>query len=374
MNDHFYRLLKIENFRGIQSLEIDGLARVNLFVGKNNCGKTSILESVFLLSGMSNPGLAINIDNWRGIALTNDTDLRNFFYDLKEENGFTLSGSHSSGCRKLEAFPDYKDLTVVQRSRPLVSNGPGDGNGKNIVRTEVASSVAEQLLSGLKYKFCRSKSGENSVYAATLSLSFSEEGDPAKFNVESPSEYKETVFARFPSGQIPYNPKLVEDIIQKKRKDVITRYLSLIEPKIQDVSMGMRGIVSVDIGLDALIPINLLGDGMLRMLAMLTYIRGTENGILMLDEIENGLHVSSIQHMLDMLIKYSRESNTQIFMTTHSMDVIRALSKISTVSDIGGDEVACFWIDKTETDRTRSYRYSPDDLKKAVDADIDPRH
>lgn len=39
MDKHFYETLKIENFRGIKSLEIDDLARVNLFVGRNNCGK-----------------------------------------------------------------------------------------------------------------------------------------------------------------------------------------------------------------------------------------------------------------------------------------------------------------------------------------------
>ena len=43
MDKHFYEKLKIENFRGIKSLEIDDLAQVNLFVGKNGCGKTSVL-------------------------------------------------------------------------------------------------------------------------------------------------------------------------------------------------------------------------------------------------------------------------------------------------------------------------------------------
>ena len=47
MEKHFYEQLKIENFRGIKSLEINDLARINLFVGKNNCGKTSVLEAAF---------------------------------------------------------------------------------------------------------------------------------------------------------------------------------------------------------------------------------------------------------------------------------------------------------------------------------------
>ncbi|WP_462136871.1 AAA family ATPase, partial [Candidatus Mycalebacterium sp.] len=53
MSEHFFKSIKIENFRGIESLKIDNLERINLFVGKNNCGKTTILESIYLLSGMS---------------------------------------------------------------------------------------------------------------------------------------------------------------------------------------------------------------------------------------------------------------------------------------------------------------------------------
>ena len=67
MDEHFYEQLKIENFRGIKSLEIDDLARVNLFVGRNNCGKTSVLEAASLLTGMSDPTLILGIENLRGL-------------------------------------------------------------------------------------------------------------------------------------------------------------------------------------------------------------------------------------------------------------------------------------------------------------------
>ncbi len=57
-----YKSLKITNFRCITKLEVDDLARVNLVVGKNNCGKTTFLEAVFLLIGATNPQLPININ------------------------------------------------------------------------------------------------------------------------------------------------------------------------------------------------------------------------------------------------------------------------------------------------------------------------
>lgn len=51
-DEPFFKSIAVKHFRGIKSLKIDELARVNLFVGKNNCGKTSLLESVFLLENL----------------------------------------------------------------------------------------------------------------------------------------------------------------------------------------------------------------------------------------------------------------------------------------------------------------------------------
>ena len=54
--------LTIEHFRGFSSFKIDQLARINLIVGKNNVGKTALLEALFLLSGPYNPSNALTIE------------------------------------------------------------------------------------------------------------------------------------------------------------------------------------------------------------------------------------------------------------------------------------------------------------------------
>ena len=56
-----FNRIEIERFRGIRYASIDGFKQINLFFGKNNCGKSSLLESLFLASGMSNPILPIHI-------------------------------------------------------------------------------------------------------------------------------------------------------------------------------------------------------------------------------------------------------------------------------------------------------------------------
>ena len=65
--------LQIRNHHVFNELKIDQLSRINLIAGKNNSGKTSLLEAIFLLSGGGNAQLALNIMAFRGIDLVAGT-------------------------------------------------------------------------------------------------------------------------------------------------------------------------------------------------------------------------------------------------------------------------------------------------------------
>jgi AAA15 family ATPase/GTPase len=63
--------LEINNFRGIRKLELNDFNRINVFVGKNNVGKTTVLEALFLLNGASNAILPLKINGFRGPPCVN---------------------------------------------------------------------------------------------------------------------------------------------------------------------------------------------------------------------------------------------------------------------------------------------------------------
>jgi len=42
-----YQSFRIKNFRGFRDLTLDSLERINLIAGKNNVGKTALLEAIF---------------------------------------------------------------------------------------------------------------------------------------------------------------------------------------------------------------------------------------------------------------------------------------------------------------------------------------
>ena len=363
MDKHFYEKLEIENFRGIKSLEIDDLARVNLFVGRNNCGKTSVLESAFLLTGMSNPNLLSMIENWRGLFLNESSNLKNFFYNQKYTEGFRLLGGQRTGSRELNVVPIYGAFNVGQLV-PVPSDSSGTRRERDAIQTGVLSSATEQSLNGLKFRFTHSAK-ENRQYEATMSLVKS--GD-TPFDFQTDKDYKETTHIWLLGRS--YGPNMVDRMLNEKRKDVLVSSLQSIEPKVRDIRIGLNGIVMVDIGMDNFLPINHLGGGMVHVLNILSTIYWARNGILLIDEVENGLHVSSIKYLWEIILEASRQNHTQIFMTTHSSDVIKGLR-----SALQGksDSVACFWLSKLDDDRIKAYRYSPDRLEKALDAGIDIR-
>ncbi len=87
-----YKKIKIENFRGINNLELNNLRQFNLLVGKNNCGKTSLLESIFIISNPADPFSPFRISNARGHYQTQPHSWTVFFNKMDIESPIRLTG------------------------------------------------------------------------------------------------------------------------------------------------------------------------------------------------------------------------------------------------------------------------------------------
>lgn len=370
MNEHFFKTLKIERFRGIQSLEIGDLERVNVFVGKNNCGKTTVLEAAFLLSSISDPHALIRMQNIRGVVLSEGSDdLRDFFYQRNHEKGIELTVLQVEGRRKLRITPLYGNLQAGQ-----VSGEPSTGLGNSgTMRAPhfAETSIPGQSLTGIRYDFVvRDKANKHENYEATTR--WTKPGNN-EFSTSLDSRYKETMPSYYMAGRQRYNPDLVDRMLHAKRKDLLLRILQSVDPNVADIRTSSQGLVSVDIGLDSFVPINLLGDGIMRILHILSTIEYASNGILFIDEIENGLHVTALERVWEVILDRSEKSNVQVFLTTHSADVIKSVRNVLD-RKLFSDSVACYDVVKFEKDdKTRAYRYSSRQLSQALDSGTDIR-
>ena len=77
---HQFDELAIRGFRGLSALKLDGLGTINILLGANDVGKTSVLEAVFLLTGLAEPKLSVRLQNWRNYLVNEIDDFSSIFF------------------------------------------------------------------------------------------------------------------------------------------------------------------------------------------------------------------------------------------------------------------------------------------------------
>jgi AAA15 family ATPase/GTPase len=352
-----YWSLIIENFRGIERLEITDMKRVNLLVGRNNCGKTSVLESIFLLSGMSNPQLPINIHNFRQLILTSDEDFSYMFRNLDFTIPIKIYGTLDTRKRDVTIKPLYVDYDPQQSNKTVE---------KDIINQQdrlTASTSFVRLVEGISINF---KNDHGQQYQSKISLKEKESSIPGN--------YKEELRCTFLNPQtitMQMDKRLEALLVQKKLQSVIN-ILKGIEAKIVDIRMGAGGMIYVDVGAEQLFPVNIMGDGMRRILAMLVALPDMKNGVLLLDEIENGLHYASLSVAWKALFAASKEYKVQLIATTHSYECIEAFSKTYEEMEAGGDDIRLYRIDR-EGNKHKAHAFTPQVLKSGIEKEFEVR-
>ncbi|MGK7955713.1 MAG: ATP/GTP-binding protein, partial [Crocosphaera sp.] len=166
------------------------------------------------------------------------------------------------------------------------------------------------------------------------------------------------------------------DLIQlTPKEDKVIEALQIINPDIErigfTVSQYTKQIRLKIKGEDQPIPLSSMGQGMYRILGLITTAVILENGVLLVDEIETGLHYKAQTDMWRLLIKTAQELNVQIFATTHSWDCICAYQEA--LEDIEDKSVGKLFRLDSKYGKLRAVEYKADDVSIAVDQGIEVR-
>jgi len=128
--------------------------------------------------------------------------------------------------------------------------------------------------------------------------------------------------------------ELWDSIALTDRENEVLNALRIIAPGVEDISVVGDPVSSREritivkvVGMEDPLPIRSLGDGMQRMLGIALALVNAKNGLLLIDEIENGLHYSVQQDLWRLIFGLSRRLNVQVFATSHSWDCIEAFQK-----------------------------------------------
>ena len=102
--------------------------------------------------------------------------------------------------------------------------------------------------------------------------------------------------------------------------------------------------IMVDVGFPKLLPINLMGDGIRKIFSLLVLMYISRDGIILIDEIDNGFHYSAMRQLWSAILISAKEFNTQVFATTHNEDSIRGLVQSVSNQDISQNLISAYKI------------------------------
>lgn len=347
-----YDKLYIQNFRGIDEIELNDFKHINLFVGENNCGKTSILEALFLVTGISRPLLAITINQLRGInySFGDDSEHLLLYHKLKYDNFINIKVEGDKIVRNLKITPH---ISTTQ-------NVSSDNKKEDLSKLAYSSLSNNKLVDGYKYEVSILEKNKNINFVASV---YPYGG---LFKEEISTNYKETIVSTLiNSTNILYQlPQNLNHLIKAKQIDKVVKVLQKIDHSIENIYAGTDNLIYCDIGLEQLIPINVMGDGIRRALSLIVSVANFSNGVIFIDEVENGFHFKSLEIMWKALIEASREFNVQIFATTHSIECVRELN--NAYQESNNHEIRLFRIERSEG-KLLTKSFSPSMLQLALE-------
>ena len=343
-----FNKIEIERFRGIKRASIEGFKQINLFFGKNNCGKSSLLESLFLASGLSNPLLPIHVNFIRGYNKARMDDLKLDFYNLDSSYPIHIRVEN-------EEKRDLK-ITFFEQKQKNVSLSAADAS--------ILSNLEEGKY-GLKFDF----KINDKQFESQLRFDSANSTDATRIISK---HYVESLRCTYLSPKYDFSASIqgLKYILQNKDEHFIIEGLKLIEPRVRDFIFADKEML-VDVGLGKRIPVNMMGDGARKIVSLLTAVYDCKDGALLVDEISNGFHYSVMHNLWKVLINAAIKNNTQLFVTTHDVDSIKGLRDAALTDN--RDIIAAFKLLKTADDELNAYHYSLESLNYSINQEIEIR-
>jgi hypothetical protein len=370
------RSFTVKNFRGLRELTIGPLERVNLIAGKNNVGKTALLEALWLHSGPNQPRLGMSVNAFRGLEGLDPREvLHELFwsFDPNIEIELIASGDWGPGHRVLQIRLKELDITQLPLGTPGGVEPQANEQaalGSRLSREQIIMDYKDETGSSLKSE---GWVGERQVGALlTEQTLFSRQASIGKLPVSIilPARHKS-------SPQVDSERFGKLEVVSKHEQ--VVEVMKRIEPRLKKLTVIPRTstppvpMLHAELeGYARLLPLPLLGDGMARLSSLALAIASARDGLVLVDEIENGLHHTVMKKVWSGIAQFAREFNVQLFATTHSLECIRAAHDA-----FSADELYDFRLHRLDrvkdTDTIRAVTYERETLDAAIEIDSEVR-
>jgi ABC-type dipeptide/oligopeptide/nickel transport system ATPase subunit len=363
MTELFLDSLQVSNFRVFRHLEVARLGRVNLIVGKNNTGKSSLLEALFIYAREGHPAAIWDMLIARGESKT--------FKSLRE---IEMAGEQRALDIRylLHNRSELKDVQQIQigslhcpdkRLSLSIEYHTADEQGQITGQMPMFETIEELFL------VVQAGNKPDAAYNLDRYLAryFSHPREDTRgipCILVSANGLGFTTIGRF------WDTITLTDL----EKQVI-QALKIIEPSIDGLSFiaekterRREPVIRISRYADRL-PLRSLGEGVNRLLGLVLALANAKGGILLIDEIESGLHYSIQTEMWKMVFQIANDLNIQVFATTHSKDCVEAFQRVASEHPEQGVLVR---LGRKKDDIVASV-FKEADLAVAVEQDVEVR-
>ncbi len=287
--------LHVCGYRGINELVLDGLGRINLIVGVNNAGKTSLLEAIYLLAHLNDERALIDTIHWRARI---DGDLPPIWLDKQLPRVAEISGR----------FDQVADNAVSVKFSRCADPDSGIGDQTSFLSKLTIESSYEQHTQDTEVAF------------------FGDRPRRTRFNGQH-WLCRSAFTSPFSANRPDTLERCFSESVQAGTKQYVIDFIrEYVDPGVRNIEMADRDsrfVVTHD-KFPRAPDLSEFGDGVRRIFEIGLLCAGVRGGVLLVDEFENAIHTGILKDFTRLLQVLAHKLNVQVFLSTHSKEAIDA--------------------------------------------------
>lgn len=373
--------LNIQNYRNLKELKINSLGKVNLITGKNNTGKSTILEAIALFASKGDLALIYQFLSERGENFRQTENNKNFtelnirslsslftnrMTSFNREDSIIIGSSENTLFGESISY----DTSLSIRFVKYLDEIQRDNQGITITRKR---TLLEQDENGLLENY---KIGIEIRAGKNYNIIPIDEDRPYRFTFKGLSSNGSYQFIRTRNIDKEINGNLFDNVTLTEKEQFIIDALKIIEPTTERIAFigensRERTAVIKLANIATPLPLRSMGDGINRILTIILALVNSDNGFLLIDEFENGLHHTIQEKLWSIIFRLAQNLKIQVFVTTHSEDCISGYENVlnSPENKLDGKLIRLDNING----KIHQVEFSANELKIATDLNIETR-
>ena len=370
--------LQVKNYRSFQQFKMEKLGRINLLVGKNNSGKTSLLEAIQIAASGVDPQVLWDIAIRRGESFADDPDtppyrkraeidISHWFYGFGYDSGAELRIALLNGVAR-----QFCDISITEAAEVQRRLFPAE---QQAVSAALQNDIDpdNELYAAPPYalKIVSSESRFPRLHSLTGRGGLTMERI-AKGNRNSPDH--EVVFVPTSGLATSSLVSMVDDLALTDDEGLALKAMKTLDNRIERFAAkgrDSRSRIMIRLqGTNKPLPIGSLGDGVNRLLTIAVALAKSAGGILLIDEIDTGLHHTAMDRMWKFVSEAATQLNVQVFATTHSRDCYESLSILC---EEPSSSLASVSIQRVDAARNTAVSYTKDEIVAAARRGLEVR-